>query len=108
MPEDVDEHVAMMFHGLVSDLQHNDVAQFEEQQRKERAARDALRAQTPDQGLNAAELLKLIDGDPAEQQRKIQDDLVRINKEAQAAVTLKDKQTEALPEGHFPPPPVSE
>jgi hypothetical protein len=108
MPEDPEEHVALMFHGLVSDLQTNDVARFEEEQRKEREARAALRHQDPYQGLSASELLKKIDGDPAEALRKVHDDLARINKEAQAAVAEKDKQHEVLPEGHFPPPPTSE
>lgn len=107
MPEDPEDHVAMMFHGLVSDLQTNDVARFEEEQKKERAARAALRHQIPNQGMNAGELLKKLDGDPADEQKRIETELARMSKEAQAAVAEKDKKNEPLPSGHFPPPPTS-
>lgn len=105
MPDD-EEHVAMMFHGLVSDLQRNDVARFEAERKKERDARAALRHEAPNCGMNASELLKKLDGDPAEEQRKIETELARMGKEAQAAADLKDKKNDHLPIGHFPPPPT--
>lgn len=108
MPDDVEEHVAVAFHGLVSDLQHNDMARFEEEQKKQAQLRLLLRRQTPHQGLTAGELLKKLDGDPAEAQAKMQDDLSRIEREAKAAAAEKDKQNEPLPQGYFPPPPASE
>lgn len=107
MPEDPNEHVAQMFHGLVSDLQHGDVAAFEERQRLEKMQRALLRQGQPDQGLSAGELLKKMDGDPQDEQRRIEDELTRIGREAQAAVDQKSKQDEPLPEGSFPPPPTT-
>jgi|GEM_PF-4380143 len=108
MPDEPDEFVAMMFHGLVSDLQHNDVARFEAEQKKEQEARAALRRQNPHQGLNAGELLKKLDGDPADDLKRIETELARISKEAQAAAAAKDKdKNEPLPVGHFPSPPTS-
>jgi DNA-binding SARP family transcriptional activator len=108
MPDDdPSDQVAMMFHGLVADLQRNDVACFEEEQKNERLARAALRHEGGSKALNAGELLKKLDGDPIEEQRRIDDDLARITKEAQAAAASKDKKDEPLPAGHFPPPPVS-
>lgn len=107
MPDDPDEHVAMMFHGLVSELQHADVARFEAEQKKERAARAALRHQSPNHGMNAGELLKKLDGDPADDQKRIDAELARMSKEAHAAAAEKDKKNEPLPAGHFPPPPTS-
>lgn len=106
MPDDPNDHVAQMFHGLVFDLQTGDVARFEEEQRREREARTALRRSAPDQGLSAGELLKKIDGDPQDEQRRIEDELNRIGKEAQAAATQKTKE-DPLPEGSFPPPPTT-
>jgi len=108
MPEDVEEHVAMMFHGLVSDLQHNDVAAFEREQARQAAARAALRKQTPNQGLNAGELLKQLDGDPAAADRRVQSELDRIDRESKAAAEKNKSKVAPLPEGHFPPPPESE
>lgn len=105
--DDIENHMAETFPLLVSDLQRGDVLRFEEEQRKEREARAALRKQEPNQGLTAAELLKKIDGDPLDGQRKVEDELARINKEAQAAAAQKDKTNEPLPAGHFPPPPTS-
>lgn len=107
MPDDLDEHVAQMFHGLVSDLQTGDVARFEAEQKKERTARAALRHQDPNHGMNAGELLKNLDGDPMDDQRRIEAELARMNKEAQAAAADKDKKNEPLPAGYFPPPPSS-
>lgn len=107
MPDDPEEHVAMMFHGLVSDLQTNDVARFEAEQKKEREARAALRHQDPYQGMNASELLKKLDGDPADDQKRIETELARMSKEAQTAAAEKDKKNEPLPVGHFPQPPSS-
>lgn len=107
MPDDIENHMAESFPLLVADLQRNDVARFEAEQKKLAEQRAALRKQEPNQGLTAAELLKKIDGDPDEAQRKLEDDLVRISKEAQAAVAQKDKQNAPLPAGHFPPPPTS-
>jgi len=106
--DDPNEHVAVMFHGLVSDLQLNDVAQFEERQKAERIARDALRHQAPNHGMNAAELLKKLDGDPATEQDRINRELNRIEKESIAAAAEKDKKNEPLPSGYFPPPPSSD
>lgn len=107
MPDDINEHMADSFPLLVADLQRADVQRFEDEQKRDREARAALRAQEPNQGLTATELLKKLDGDPADAQRKAEDDLARINKEAQAAVAQKDKTNEPLPAGHFPPPPTS-
>lgn len=107
MPDEVDEHVSQMFHGLVSDLQRGDVERFEAEQKREREARAALRAQQPGVGLSGSELLKKIDGDPEEAQRRIDEELARVNREAQAAAAAKDKSNEALPQDHFPPPPTS-
>jgi hypothetical protein len=107
--DDLENHMAESFPLLVSDLQRGDVLAFEEKQKKEREARAALRAQdTTNQGMTASELLKKIDGDPLDGQRKVELELDRMAKEAQAAVAKKDKQqNEALPAGHFPPPPTS-
>jgi hypothetical protein len=107
MPDDIETHMAETFPLLVADLQRGDVVRFEAEQKKLAEQRAALRQQTPNQGMTAGELLKKIDGDPAEGQRKVEEDLARINKEAQAAATLKDKSNEQLPAGHFPPPPTS-
>lgn len=107
MPEDPDDHVAMMFHGLVSDLQHNDVAQFDADQKKQAAARAALRKQEPSQGMTAGELLKMLDGDPAEDLKRMERELQRVEAEAKAAVAERDKRAEPLPSGFFPPPPKS-
>jgi tRNA U55 pseudouridine synthase TruB len=106
MPEDVNDHVAMGFHGLVSELQRNDVARFDEDQKKQAEQRAALRRATPHQGLNAGELLKKLDGDPEDANRRVQDDLDRIDREAKAAADKS--KPEPLLEGCFPPPPVSE
>jgi hypothetical protein len=106
---DPNETVALMFHGLISDLQTNDVERFEAAQKKEREARRALRHQDPAyQGMNAGELLKKLDGDPADDQKRIDAELARMSKEAQAAAAEKDKDKNApLPAGYFPPPPTS-
>jgi len=109
MPEhDPNEYVAMEFHGLVTDLQQNDVKRFEEEMKKDRAARAALRHQDPNHGLSAGELLRAMDGDPELRQLRIQEELAKQNKEAQAAVAEKDKLNEPLPAGHFPPPPSAD
>jgi HEPN domain-containing protein len=108
MAENPEDHVAEMFHGLIANLQRNDVACFEEDQKLERLARAALRHENGGKGLNAGELLKQLDGDPAIEMRRIEEELARVSKEAQAAATAyKDKKDEPLPDGHFPPPPVS-
>ncbi len=108
MPEDVEEHVAMMFHGLVSDLQHNDVARCEEEHKRAAEQRAALRRQTPHQGMSAGELLKKLDGDPEEANRRMQADLDRIDRESKAAVDKIKSAQGPLLEGRFPPPPVTE
>jgi hypothetical protein len=105
--EDAEDHVAMMFHGLVTDLQQADVARFEEEHKQQVAARAALRATQPVMGMSAAELLRKLDGDPEDADRKVRDSLDRVDREAGAAAEVKDKQ-EPLPMGHFPPPPVAE
>jgi hypothetical protein len=106
--DDIDKHVADSFPLLISDLQRGDVLRFEEEQKRDREARAALRKQEPaNQGMTAGELLKKIDGDPLDGQRKIEVELDRIAKEAQAAAAQKDKSNESLPAGHFPPPPTS-
>jgi hypothetical protein len=107
MPDDIENHMAESFPLLIADLQRGDVVRFEAEQKKLAEQRAALRAQTPNQGLTAAELLKKIDGDPADAQRKVEEELARISKEAQAAAAQKDKSNEQLPAGHFPPPPTS-
>lgn len=106
MPEDPNEFVAMEFHGLVTDLQQNDVRRFEEEQKRDREARAALRHQNPANGMSAGELLKAMDGDPELAKLKIHEELARQSKEAQAAVAEKEKKAnEPLPAGGFPPPP---
>jgi hypothetical protein len=107
MAENPDEHVAMQFHGLIADLQRGDVEKFEADQRRQAEARSALRKQVPNQGLSASELLKGMDGNPEEDQRRLQEELTRLNKEAQTAAAAKSPQNEPLPQGHFPPPPTS-
>jgi hypothetical protein len=105
--KDPNDHIAQQFHGLISDLQRGDVERFEADQRKQAEARAALRRQVPNQGLSASELLKDMDGDPEEEKRKIQEELMRLNKEAQAAAAAKSPQNEPLPAEFFPPPPTS-
>ncbi len=105
--DDIENHVAESFPLLVADLQRGDVLRFEEEQKRQAEQRAALRQQVPNQGMTAAELLKKIDGDPEAAQRKIEDELARIGKEAQAAAAQKDKTNEPLPVGHFPAPPTS-
>lgn len=107
MPEDVEEHVAEMFHGLVSELQRNDVTQFEQERAKEAALRAELRRANPHQGLNAGELLKKLDGDPEVSDRKMQADLDRIDRDAKVSAEKVAGKRDPLPEGHFPPPPES-
>lgn len=109
MSDDLENHMSEMFPGLVADLQRNDVARFDAELKKDAAARAALRAKDPNAGLTGSELLKKIDGDPAESQRAIEEEFDRIAKEARAAVAAKDKENQAaaLPVGHFPPPPTS-
>ncbi len=108
MPEDAEDHVAAMFHGLVSDLQRGDVARFEEEQRKQGELRAALRRQVPGHGLSAGELLKKIDGDPEEAAKKVQADLDRIDRDAKAAAERARPRQDPTVGGHFPPPPDSE
>lgn len=105
MAEDPERQVAEIFPTLVADLQRGDVARFDEQQKAERVAREALRRENQP-GLTASELMKKIDGDPADDIRRIQDELTKINKDAAAAVS-KVKKEEPLPSGFFPPPPRS-
>ena len=108
MADNPEDMVAEMFHGLIADLQRNDLACFEEDQKRERLARAALRHENGGKGMNAGELLKKLDGDPATEMRRIEEELARITKEAQAAAaTHKDKKDEPLPDGHFPAPPTS-
>lgn len=104
--DDINNHMAESFPLLISDLQRGDVLRFEEEQKKDRAARAALRQQS-NAGMSAGELLKKMDGDPSDHERKVNVELDRMTKEAQAAAASKDKQNEPLPIGHFPPPPTS-
>jgi hypothetical protein len=108
MPEDVNDHVAMEFHGLVLDLQRGDVERFEADQKKQAELRAALRRADSTNGLNAGELLKKMDGDPETANRRMQGDLDRIEREAKAAADKQKVTRAALPEGHFPPPPENE
>jgi hypothetical protein len=108
MPEDVEDYVAMEFHGLVSDLQRGDVERFEEDRKKQAELRAALRRADPTRGLNAGELLKKLDGDPETANRKVQDELDRIDRESKAAADKNKNRAAPLPEGHFPPPPDTE
>lgn len=105
MPDNPDEHVAMEFHGLVSELQTNDVKRFEEERRRQAELRAQLRQADPSQGLNAGELLKRMDGDPATANRRVQEELDRVDREAKAAADKLKTAREPLPDGHFPPPP---
>jgi hypothetical protein len=105
MPDNLEEYVAMEFHALVSDLQRGDVERFEEEQKKQAAQRAALRAADPSRGLNAGDLLKKMDGDPEAANRRIQDELDRVELEAKAAADKQKAAREPLPDGHFPPPP---
>ena len=88
MPDD--EHSAQIMPMLMSDLIRSDVERFEEEQQKDKAARAALR-KSSNAGMTMGELLKDIDGDPEEAQRKLQDELAKLSKEAQAAVAERDK-----------------
>lgn len=106
--DDQEDYVAMEFHGLVSDLQTNDVKRFEAEQKKQAELRAALRRADPSSGLNAGELLKRMDGDPEAANKKIQDELDRIDVAAKAAADKQKASRGALPEGHFPPPPENE
>lgn len=107
MSDDFDPNSFMSesFPMLIAELQGNDVKRFEEDQRKQKDARAALRRLDPDLKMTAGELLKSLDGDPELSQRKVDDELARINKEAQASVAARDKKNEPLPVGHFPAPP---
>lgn len=107
MPENSEDYVAMEFHGLVSDLQRNDVQKFEEDRKKQAELRAAMRRADPSVGLNAGELLKKMDGDPETTARKVQGELDRMDTEVKAAVDKLKASREPLPEGHFPPPPES-
>jgi len=107
MPEDVEDYVAKEFHGLVSDLQRNDVVRFEEERKKQAELRAALR-RTSGQGMSAGDLLRRLDGDPADADRKVQAELDRVDKDAKAAVDKSQSKAAPLPEGHFPPPPECE
>lgn len=106
MPDDIQDHVAFEFHGLVSDLQRNDVMKFEEDRKRQAQARAQLRADTPGQGLSAGELLKKIDGDPGDSTRAMQTELDRIEREAREAVDKSRAKLIPLPDGNFPPPPT--
>lgn len=109
MTDDVDEHVAMAFHGLVSDLQQADVARFEAEQKRQAEQRAALRAVAPRSGLNVAELLKSMGGDPEEAARKTQAAIDKIERQAKEASDAATRdQPPSLSDGHFPPPPVAE
>lgn len=108
MPEDPNDHVAMEFHGLVSDLQHNDVQRFEDDRKKQSELRAAMRRADPTIGLSAGELLKKLDGDLETTDRKVQGELDRIDAEAKAAADKLRVAREPLPEGHFPRPPENE
>lgn len=110
MPEDPDEHVAMEFHGLVSDLQRGDVERFEADLKHQARLRAELRRSDPDRGggLSAGELLKKMDGDPEAAGKKLQDELDRAASEAKVATDKQKEVRAALPDGHFPPPPEKE
>jgi hypothetical protein len=108
MPDNVEDHVAMEFHGLVSDLQHGDLERFEAEHKKQAELRAQLRRADPARGLNAGDLLKKLDGDPAIANRKVQEELDRLDREAKVAADKQKAVREPLPEGHFPPPPDNE
>lgn len=107
MIDDPDEYVAMAFHGLVFDLQREDVARFEAEQKQQAAARATLRAAVPHGGMNAGELLKSIDGDPEEVARREGVKIDKIERQAKdAADAVAKERAPVFPDGHFPPPPV--
>lgn len=108
MPDNVEDYVAMEFHGLVSDLQSNDVKRFEAEQKRQAEARAQLRRADPAQGLSAGELLKKMDGDPETSNRRVQEELDRLDREAKAAADKQRVSREPLPDGYFPPPPENE
>ncbi len=108
MSDDINDHVAMEFHGLVLDLQRGDVERFEAEHKKQAEKRAALRRADPTRGLNADELLKKIDGDPETTNRRMQDELDRIDREAKMTTDKQKVSREPLPEGRFPPPPDNE
>lgn len=105
MPDNVEDHVATEFHGLVSDLQRGDLEQVEAAHKRQAQERLLLRLAAPNRGLTAGELLKKMDGDPEEANRRVQEELDRVDREAKAAADKQRATREPLPEGHFPPPP---
>lgn len=107
MPDNPEEHVAFEFHGLVSDLQRGDVERFEEKHKLEAMQRALLR-RASGTGLSAGELLKKMEGDPESANRRVQEELDRLERDAKAAADKQKAAREPLPQGHFPPPPDSE
>ena len=57
--------------------------------------------------MTAGELLKKLDGDPAEDQKKVDRELQRVEDDSKKAVADMNKRAEPLPTGYFPPPPKS-
>lgn len=106
MSDDINDHVAAAFHGLVADLQRNDVVAFDDDLKRQAAARAELRARAA-AGMTAGELLRQLDGDPEENARKVVAALDKIDREAKAAAAATQDQRGAMTDGHFPPPPVT-
>jgi hypothetical protein len=84
-------------------MQRAEVENFEKRMASERAARLALRQ--PQDGLTAGQLLKKMDGDEQDAQKRLDDELEKVRQEAAAVAARKDKDVE-LPPDHFPPPTI--
>lgn len=97
------DYVAEVFGSLIADLQRGEVEAFEQRMAEDRKRRLELRALAGDNTLSAGELLKKIDGDPADAQRKLDEELERVRREAASTAARKAK-TDELPQDHFPAP----
>lgn len=97
------DYVAEAFGTLIADLQRGEVEAFEQRMADDRRRRLELRRAAGDISLSAGELLKKIDGDPLEAQRKLDEELERTRRESATAAARKDKANE-LPQDHFPAP----
>lgn len=97
--------MAESFPGLVSQLQENDLRQFEEQRRLERDALNAVRA-AHNQGLNISELTgAALESARAKQQ--LEADLDKMQQDAADAAAKKEADGKQLPEDRFPAPPIT-
>jgi len=106
-----DEFISPAFPGAIENLQRNELAEFEKAREAERKAwetiREAQRASGQKVGETMNQLLKRLEGDddPELAQAKLDAEIDRVNKEAEAAVeAAKPKEQEKGP--RFPAPPM--